>query len=336
MGKENQLPDEVKELVRCYLSDLYVADMKECSLRGMVSEGYDGDHELVKDGYRQVIHNLRDGYTLPVAGEHSTAEQPFEGALQDVRLSHEVSCVKIDKNKGVSVETKAHGKFEADAVLVTLPLGVLKNGNVKFQPPLPAYKSKAINRLGMGTENRVAMVFKNVFWPTGHHFLRPVFGKYTFANLHALLDNNVLCAWVRPSAIDTVEAMTDEEVMADVESVLQKLFKEDYEPPATYHVTRWKSDPYSRGAYSFVKTGATKSDYGVLSKPLTGDPEMDEAAQIGGTKGTNIKTRLYFAGEATSMSDSYTVHGAYMSGQKQAERIAKWWREHAEVLNDEE
>ena len=37
--KENQLPDEVKELVRCYLSDLYVADMKECSLRGMVSEG---------------------------------------------------------------------------------------------------------------------------------------------------------------------------------------------------------------------------------------------------------------------------------------------------------
>ena len=88
--------------------------------------------------------------------------------------------------------------------------------------------------------------------------------------------------------------------------------------------------------FDTLQIGATKSDYGVLSKPLTGDPEMDEDAKIGGTKGTNIKTRLYFAGEATSMSDSYTVHGAYMSGQKQAERIAKWWREHAEVLIDEE
>ena len=53
---------------------------------------------------------------------------------------------------------------------------------------------------------------------------------------------------------------TVEEVMADVESVLQKLFKEDYEPPATYHVTRWKSDPYSRGSYSFVKTGISDTN----------------------------------------------------------------------------
>ena len=36
-------------------------------------------------------------------------------------------------------------------------------------------------------------------------------------DFHALLDNNVLCAWVRPSAIDEVEKMSDKEVMADVE-----------------------------------------------------------------------------------------------------------------------
>ena len=37
--REHQLPGDVQALVRCYLSDLYVADMGECSLRGMVSEG---------------------------------------------------------------------------------------------------------------------------------------------------------------------------------------------------------------------------------------------------------------------------------------------------------
>lgn len=37
--KEYPLPPEVEPFVRCYLSDLYVADMSKCSLRGMVSEG---------------------------------------------------------------------------------------------------------------------------------------------------------------------------------------------------------------------------------------------------------------------------------------------------------
>lgn len=37
-----------------------------------------------------------------------------------------------------------------------------------------------------------------VFWPEGPHFLRPLHGRYTFSNLHALGVENVLCAWVRP------------------------------------------------------------------------------------------------------------------------------------------
>lgn len=37
-----------------------------------------------------------------------------------------------------------------------------------------------------------------VFWPAEQHFLRPVVGHYTFANMHALGVPNVLSAWVRP------------------------------------------------------------------------------------------------------------------------------------------
>lgn len=42
---------------------------------------------------------------------------------------------------------------------------VLQKGVVEFDPPLPPYKQAAIRALGMGTENRVAMVFPSVFWP---------------------------------------------------------------------------------------------------------------------------------------------------------------------------
>ena len=54
--------------------------------------------------------------------------------------------------------------YRADAVLCTLPLGVLKEslrGNainsVQFIPPLPEWKSSAIQRLGFGNLNKVGL-----------------------------------------------------------------------------------------------------------------------------------------------------------------------------------
>ena len=47
-------------------------------------------------------------------------------------------------------------QFKADAVLVTLPLGVLKHSNsVQFHPPLPEWKTAAIQRMGFGNLNKV-------------------------------------------------------------------------------------------------------------------------------------------------------------------------------------
>jgi hypothetical protein len=39
-------------------------------------------------------------------------------------------------------------------------------------------------------------------------------------------------------------------------------------------------------------------------------------------------TRLYFAGEATHREDAYTVHGAFLSGGREALSITKWWRQY--------
>jgi len=55
--------------------------------------------------------------------------------------------------------------YKADAVIVTLPLGVLKeslrsNGinSIQFMPPLPEWKTAAMNRLGFGNLNKVRSV----------------------------------------------------------------------------------------------------------------------------------------------------------------------------------
>ena len=55
-----------------------------------------------------------------------------------------------------STETGCSSIFKADAVLVTVPLGVLKSQAITFQPPLPEWKQQAINNLGFGLLNKVA------------------------------------------------------------------------------------------------------------------------------------------------------------------------------------
>ena len=45
--------------------------------------------------------------------------------------------------------------FRGDAVIITAPLGVLKAGALTFHPPLPEWKTQAINNLGFGLLNKV-------------------------------------------------------------------------------------------------------------------------------------------------------------------------------------
>lgn len=54
--------------------------------------------------------------------------------------------------------------LEADAVISTLPLGVLREGLVAFDPPLPADMQSAISQFGYGALGKVFFEFDDVFW----------------------------------------------------------------------------------------------------------------------------------------------------------------------------
>ena len=365
-----------RQFIHAYMSDLYVAPMEKLSLRGMVSDGYSGDHELVIGGYNQVALALRDGvspdglYNKPLedvrlgskvlkvvlpqssaASEEKTRSglvesQAVVAAADNVRrrtraaaaASTSAACATPSKPKMARVHVEGVAKpLEAHAILCTLPLGVLQHGDVAFSPPLPEYKRKAIAALGMGTENRVAMLFdpsKTPFWPTDAHFLRPVHGRYTFANLHALGLTGVLCAWVRAKHIEEVEAMTDVEAYEDVMKTLRLMFPDTAIEPLEYKVTRWSQDPFSRGSYSYVPLGAFKTDYDRMAVPVTGDEAKDAKVAKESLKKITLypDTRLFFAGEATHRADAYTVHGAFASGEREARNIAKWWRQYHDKI----
>lgn len=94
-------------------------------------------------------------------------------------------------------------------------------------------------------------------------------------------------------------------------------------------VTRWQSDPFCYGAYSYVPRGCPKEAYKDMSLPVACDPATDALCRkrkhASDVIARERNVRVFFAGEATSPEDSYTVHGAYASGAREAERVKRWW-----------
>lgn len=101
------------------------------------------------------------GHDVVFPGGYSQILEAFNGAF-DIRLEAEVSAVSLQEN-GVVIDLK-DDVSEFDAVIVTLPLGVLKQNRVRFTPVLPDEKRHAIERLGMGTLDKLYLLYEDVFW----------------------------------------------------------------------------------------------------------------------------------------------------------------------------
>ncbi|KAM5555930.1 protein FLOWERING LOCUS D [Rosa sericea] len=205
--------------------------------------------------------------------------------------------------------------FEGDMVLCTVPLGVLKSGSIKFIPELPQRKLDGIKRLGFGLLNKVAMLFPHVFWGTdldtfGHlsddSSRRGEF--FLFYSYATVAGGPLLLALVAGEAAHKFESMPPTDAVTRVLQILKGI----YEPqgisvpePIQTVCTRWGSDPFSLGSYSNVAVGASGDDYDILAESV-GDG------------------RLFFAGEATNRRYPATMHGAFLSGLREAANMANY------------
>jgi monoamine oxidase len=64
----------------------------------------------------------------------------------------------------VRLET-SRGVLTAERVIVTVPLGVLKEETITFDPPLSEAKRAVIAQLGFGVLDKVVLAFDEPFWP---------------------------------------------------------------------------------------------------------------------------------------------------------------------------
>ncbi|CAL9088975.1 unnamed protein product [Musa textilis] len=203
--------------------------------------------------------------------------------------------------------------YEGDMALCTVPLGVLKNGSIKFVPELPQRKLDGIKRLGFGLLNKVAMLFPHVFWNMdidtfGHLSNDPSHrGEFfLFYSYATVAGGPLLIALVAGEAAHNFETMPPTDAVTLVLQILRGIFEPqgiEVPDPLQSVCTRWGTDSFSLGSYSHVAVGASGDDYDILAESV-GDG------------------RLFFAGEATTRRYPATMHGAFISGLREAANMA--------------
>ncbi|KAH1055376.1 hypothetical protein J1N35_033441 [Gossypium stocksii] len=252
-----------------------------------------GDHCFLPGGNGRLIQALAEN--VPIL---------YEKTVHTIRYGSD----------GVQV-TAGNQVFEGDMALCTVPLGVLKSGSIKFVPELPQRKLDGIKRLGFGLLNKVAMLFPYVFWGTdldtfGHLTEDPsrrgeFFLFYSYATVAG---GPLLLALVAGEAAHRFETLPPTDAVTQVLQILKGI----YEPqgitvpePLQTVCTRWGGDPFSLGSYSNVAVGASGDDYDILAESV-GDG------------------RLFFAGEATTRRYPATMHGAFLTGLREAANMAQY------------
>lgn len=204
--------------------------------------------------------------------------------------------------------------FRGDMALCTVPLGVLKKGSIEFVPDLPLSKQEAIKRLGFGLLNKVAMLFPRDFWGGGID----TFGHLTedesqrgefflFYSYSSVSGGPLLVALVAGEAALNFEQTSPVEPVERVLETLRRIFSPkgiEVPDPVQVICTRWGADQFAYGSYSYVAVGASGDDYDILAESV-GDG------------------RVFFAGEATNRRYPATMHGALLSGLREAASISR-------------
>ena len=247
-------------------------------------EAFSGKDVIVTDGYDKIANVLGQGL--------------------NIRLNSRVTEINYTATKSL---VKVNGdSIEADYVIVSVPLGVLKKNSIAFTPILPTAKESAIQNTKMGNVNKFLFIWKTSFWETNVQYIGYTLdtkGKFNyFMNMLKFLPtSNSLMTFAFGDYATVTETMTDAQIISEVMAQLKTIYGNGIPNPTNMLRTKWGQNINAFGSYSYATNGTTSGDFDTMAK--------------------DISNKLFFAGEHTIRDYRGTVHGAYLSGIREADKI---------------
>lgn len=246
-------------------------------------EAFNGEDVIITNGYDKVTDFMAQGL--------------------DIRLNTRVTGINYSNTK---VNITANGSnIEADYVVVSVPLGVLKNNAITFTPALPTHKINAITNTNMGNVNKFLLVWNTPFWDTNLQYIGytpNTKGKFNyFLNIKKFTPSNGLMTFAFGDYATVTESMTNNQIINEIMLNLKSIYGNSIPNPTNFLRTKWGQNINSFGAYAYPTNGSTSANFDTLAN--------------------EINNKIFFAGEHTEREYRGTVHGAYLSGIREADKI---------------
>lgn len=261
--------------------------------------------------------NYKETSSVMITGGYRKFIELLSSELSEdeVKLNHWVKSVTVLQDSSVVVKTSDGNVFEGSQVIVTVPLGVLKAGTIKFEPEFSKRKQGAIERVGFGDVEKVALTFQNAFWRKNPNKAGLLFSvpdpieSYGFVDVTETsgagpgspTSPSLACVFGAEKAKWAAE--NPEDAVKLVLSDLKKMFPKTYEEPIATAVSNWTTSPFSKGCYAFASVDTKLGDFRILAEPTHNG-------------------KVLFAGDAYAV-DTYmgSVEGAFISGERAADVI---------------
>jgi len=229
----------------------------------------------------------------------------FDQVLPYVALNSPVTVVDTSGIKPVAIDDNGVYHY-ADAIIVTVSVGVLQAEIIDFIPDLPAAKVAAYNTIGMGNGMKISLLFDNQFWDSKMMYLLldgPTGSCWPPGIYQPGTASHVLTCFMMGRNSEVMEALPDDaaridQALADLDEAFSGNASIEYSEEASVH--NWSAAPYTRGSYSYPAPG---------TRPISGSTMRQVLAQP-------VGSQLYFAGEATHNTAPSTVPGALQSGER--------------------
>jgi monoamine oxidase len=204
----------------------------------------------------------------------------------------------------IEVESSS-ARYSARRAVIAVPLGVLQQGGVLFDPALPD-KERAMRALHVGAVIKVILRFDDAFWWTAERaeltFLQTPGEDFAVFWTSYPVIAPVLSCWVGGPGATKLSQLPDQAIVDRALRVLRRVFRQRVERRLqAWYLHNWQTDPFAGGAYSYIGVGGLSA-------------QRDLARPVHGT--------LFFAGEATETAGHHaTVHGALNTGDRAAAEV---------------
>jgi monoamine oxidase len=299
-----------------YLNKEPLSDETLTLLNSFIANEFGTDLDLLSvAGYNEAVAKRTSGNEKIILRRRSFSEVldlQYSPISSKIRQNTPIKSIDYGSGKVVLTDD-ANQTYEADKVIVTVPLSILKEGRISFNPALPEEKVLAMDGLGMDGSVKIFMRFGQNFWgdetstvyPGGiiPEYKAPGWGKRSEFDDDLIFFNNVLVGEANGSAGTTLSELGNDAVTYALRD-LDDMFNGQATKYLTQsYVMDWSKDTFTRGAYSYPKVGS-EGARGVLASA--------------------IDNKIYFAGEATHNEGHFgTVHGAMETGYRAAYEILK-------------